>query len=154
MVDGSCTYCLVKSCESGSTNGSECTIKFKRALIILRNGYHSYDFNVNILLELTNYIESDLNNLIKFYFGHTIIGLIENVRLEKSLPLLDSNESIMDIALKCGYNDADVFSKAMKRRLSHSPMYYRKLFKQTNDKENLLKKLIDELWNNNMRKLF
>ena len=147
-------HCLVKGCESGDANAVDCTIKFKNLLKFLGNGYHRCDFNVNNLLELANYVEDDLNNLTKFYFRHTIFGLIENVRLGYSLSLIDSSESITDIAFKCGYNDSDVYSKAMKRRLGHSPMYFRKLFKEINDKENLLRKLIDELWNTHIRKLF
>ena len=40
--------------------------------------------------------------------------------------LLETNESINEIALKCGFNDSDYFGNAFKRTKGISPLKYRK----------------------------
>ncbi|MCM1262951.1 MAG: AraC family transcriptional regulator [Butyrivibrio sp.] len=50
-----------------------------------------------------------------------------NVRIqEASNMLLETNESINEIALKCGFNDSDYFGNAFKRTKGISPLKYRK----------------------------
>lgn len=50
-----------------------------------------------------------------------------NVRIqEASKMLLETNESINEIALKCGFNDGDYFGNAFKRTKGISPLKYRK----------------------------
>lgn len=50
-----------------------------------------------------------------------------NVRIqEASNMLLETNEPINEIALKCGFNDSDYFGNAFKRTKGISPLKYRK----------------------------
>lgn len=50
-----------------------------------------------------------------------------NVRIqEASNMLLETNESINEIAAKCGFNDSDYFGNAFKRTKGISPLKYRK----------------------------
>lgn len=50
-----------------------------------------------------------------------------NVRIqEASNMLIETNESINEIALKCGFNDSDYFGNAFKRTKGISPLKYRK----------------------------
>ena len=50
-----------------------------------------------------------------------------NVRIqEASDMLLETNESVSAIALKCGFNDSDYFGNAFKRTKGLSPLKYRK----------------------------
>lgn len=50
-----------------------------------------------------------------------------NVRIqEASNMLLETNESINEIALKCGFNDSDYFGSAFKKAKGVSPLKYRK----------------------------
>ncbi len=50
-----------------------------------------------------------------------------NVRIqEASNMLLETNESINEIAFKCGFNDGDYFGNAFKRAKGISPLKYRK----------------------------
>ena len=50
-----------------------------------------------------------------------------NVRIqEASSMLLETSESINEIALKCGFNDSDYFGNAFKRTKGISPLKYRK----------------------------
>ena len=52
----------------------------------------------------------------------TIHQFLLDYRLEKSIEMLkDNNKTIQDIAIECGFNDANYFSKAFKKRYLMSP---------------------------------
>lgn len=70
--------------------------------------------------------KSTLHNKFKEEYGITIHQYILEYRLEKALELLKNNKnSILEIALNCGFNDANYFSKAFKKKYKVSPSVYR-----------------------------
>lgn len=67
-----------------------------------------------------------LNILFKRETGATLYHYITNVRLEHAKHHLEtSSDSIADIAVRCGYPNANSFSRAFKRREHISPQAYR-----------------------------
>lgn len=66
----------------------------------------------------------------------TVVGYINEVRLERSLNLLqNTEESISDIALACGFCDQCYFSKLFTKRYGINPSRYRKENKRPSEIE-------------------
>ena len=58
--------------------------------------------------------------------GKTVTGYINDIRLKKSIELLRTNTlNITEIAIKCGFNDANYFSRIFKRKFGVSPLKYK-----------------------------
>lgn len=54
--------------------------------------------------------------------GKTTTEYINEVRLKKSIELLkDGNMNITEIAINCGFNDVNYFSRLFKKRYGVSP---------------------------------
>jgi len=70
--------------------------------------------------------KSTLINQFKKEFGITVHQFILNYRLEKSTDLLKNpNLSIVEIALSCGFNDSNYYSKVFKNKYKMSPSEFR-----------------------------
>ena len=88
----------------------------------------NYDSEIS-LIDLTN-----IAYVSQFYFcrlfkdmtGKTVTGYINDIRLKKSIELLRTNTlNITEIAIKCGFNDANYFSRIFKRKFGVSPSKYK-----------------------------
>ena len=63
----------------------------------------------------------------KKQFGVSFIDFLNNYRVNKSIPLLrDTDESILSIALACGFNSHKTFSNAFEKYYQSTPRDYRK----------------------------
>jgi AraC-like DNA-binding protein len=59
--------------------------------------------------------------------GETPQGYITNIRMQKARHLLDTispETTILDVALKCGYEDQGAFGRAFKRFFGITPSEY------------------------------
>lgn len=68
-----------------------------------------------------------LGRLFRQITGTTFLGYLTGIRMEKAGQLLaESNESIADIALETGYEDARYFSQVFRQHYGLTPTEYRK----------------------------
>ena len=83
--------------------------------------HHQRDLEVECGVDI-NY----LNILFKRETGTTLYQYVTNVRLEHAKHFLEtSNTAVSEIATRCGYPNANSFSRAFKRRENCSPQEYR-----------------------------
>ena len=64
---------------------------------------------------------------LKAITGETPQSYITNIRMQKARQLLDNNaqqSTILDIALRCGYEDQGAFGRAFKRFYGITPSEY------------------------------
>ena len=67
--------------------------------------------------------------------GMSAITYINQVRLKKACQLLtDTNESILDIATLCGFNNISNFNVQFKKHVGIPPYVYRKQFRDSEKK--------------------
>ena len=70
--------------------------------------------------------------------GTSPIDHLLNLRLEKGARRLrDGSESIIEIAVGCGFGDGNYFSKMFRRKFGVSPRDYRKRFIAAESMQNL-----------------
>ncbi len=92
----------------------------------VRENYADSELNSIKIAEKFGISEKYLFTLMREGPNQSIGALIERIRMQKALTLLaESNMSIHDVAVRCGYNSSDTFSKAFKRAQGIPPRAYR-----------------------------
>ena len=85
-------------------------------------GHYNQKITIDWLCDYFYVSKSTLINTFKSQYDMTIHQFLLDYRLEKSIEMLkDNNKTIQDIAIECGFNDANYFSKAFKKRYLMSP---------------------------------
>ena len=98
---------------------------YHKALALIESDYKK-DISVNLLAKELGYSASYFGYFFKKMQGVSIGRYIMDVRLKRSLELLDSQLSVSAIAEKVGFEDANYFSCAFKNKYGVSPREYRK----------------------------
>ena len=111
-------------------NGSSYKLK-KIAPAIDYISLHLSDRNLSVekLAAICNMSSVNLNRLIRELYGMTVIGYIQEKRIETAKSMLsNSMNSINDIAICCGYADIYSFSHAFRRITGCSPSEWRQKY--------------------------
>lgn len=87
--------------------------------------------SVEDVLEEVHISRSSLESRFRAYLGHTPGAEIRHVRLERARKLLlDSNMSLIEIAVRCGFSSISYLSQAFKRTYGVPPRKYREEYKR------------------------
>ena len=117
------------------------------------------NYNINVMSMFSNelicniliFINNNINNEIKinditkiFYFdrtytmkkfkkeiGITIINYINIIRIYNSLKYYKDNKSILEIALKNGFNSQEYYTEIFRKVIGTNPLTYKKYIKYT-----------------------
>lgn len=93
------------------------------------NQHFSEKITVESLCKLINMSESNFNKSFKKQTDSSPIEYLINIRLKKAKKFLrESNFSITDISLKCGFYSASHFSSCFMKQLGITPSEYKKIF--------------------------
>ncbi len=83
------------------------------------------DFSLEQLGKELKYNKKYLSTVFKRDAGIGIVEYLHTVRIQHACTMLRQGfSSINDVALRCGYSDAQYFSKVFKRRMGSSPRAY------------------------------
>ena len=83
------------------------------------------DFSLERLGNDLKYNKKYLSTVFKRHVGVGIVEYLHTVRIQHACTMLRQGfTSISDVALRCGYPDAQYFSKVFKRRMSIAPREY------------------------------
>lgn len=102
------------------------------------------DRNINDDISIFNicqefcYDKTYLMKKFKSEVGISIISYINRVRIYNSLEMLNSDESLLKIALSNGFNSLEYYSEYFSKIMGFSPSTMRRYFNDTLDKEELL----------------
>jgi len=79
------------------------------------------------LAEITKVSVYRLSHFIKEALGISYRDFLQNVRFEKALKMLkETNDSVSEIDLECGFSDHKYLNKLMRERFNITPLKYRK----------------------------
>lgn len=93
---------------------------------------HYVNTSLENCAEYFGYNSSYFSSLVKSYTGQTFKTLLQNSRLEASLPLLlNSKQSIRDIALEVGFSNLNQFYKLFKEKYQQTPADFRRQNKRS-----------------------
>ena len=87
----------------------------------------SEDLSLKQLSEIACYSKFHFNRIFSAHMGESVYQYIKRLRLEKSAELLlaNSNESITDIALMCGFENFSSFAKSFKNHFKMTATEWR-----------------------------
>lgn len=89
------------------------------------------DLSLNALSEEFMLNSSYLSTLFKKETGVTLTNFVNNKRIEHAIYLLNTTQSaIQDIAVQCGINDVNYFTKLFKKLKNMTPTQYREMIQQ------------------------
>lgn len=96
------------------------------ALLYIETHYY-HNLMISEVAKHVNLSNSYFSYLFKKMIGNTYTAYLNQVRLQHALHLLiNSSDSIGEIAAKCGFANANYFCDVFKKKYNISPSYYRK----------------------------
>ncbi|MCJ7842989.1 AraC family transcriptional regulator [Lederbergia sp. NSJ-179] len=116
--------------EQQSNQQDPATIESSNLLVRRVCGYlaRNYDQKISIpsLCKLFMISSRHLNRLFKQETNQTVVEMLQVIRIEKAKYFLtETNDKIIDIAIKVGYDDPAFFSRLFRRVVNCSPGKYR-----------------------------
>ncbi len=113
-------FSLLAGCEKRSLSAID------NALHFIRENY-SENINLGTILELTNYSKSHFIKLFKESTGMVVSEYINKYRIEKAcFDLIYTNNNITEIAMACGFNNIQYFSRKFREYMKCTPKQYQK----------------------------
>jgi AraC-like DNA-binding protein len=114
----------------GQCGGEPVRINTRQLLVRRIYGYleRYYDKKVSIpvLCEIFNISSRQLNRIFKEAFGMTVVDMIHQIRIERAKHLLmETDEKVITVAGRVGYEDPAFFSRLFHRQVGCSPGKYR-----------------------------
>ena len=93
------------------------------------------EFSLDILGKELKYNKKYLSTVFKKHVGVGIVEYLHSVRIQHACTMLHQGfSSVSDVAFRCGYSDAQYFSKVFKSRMGVSPrVYMEQVRKETTD---------------------
>ena len=102
------------------------------------------DFSLTELSQISNFSKFHFSRIFQGITGETPFQLILRLRLEKAASLLvHGNDSVSDIAYKCGFKSLPVFSKNFKCHFNESATSFKKKNSNLNKVNSIKDKNID-----------
>lgn len=103
------------------------------------------DFTLEELAKISNFSKFHFSRIFQDVTGETSFKLILRLRLERAASLLSNgNDSISDIALKCGFKSLPVFSKNFKSHFNESATSFKKKNSNLNKVDSTSNKNIEQ----------
>ena len=83
------------------------------------------EFNLDMLGRELKYNKKYLSTVFKKHVGEGIVEYLHSVRVQHACTMIHQGfSSVSDVAFRCGYSDAQYFSKVFKLRMGVSPRAY------------------------------
>ena len=87
--------------------------------------FSEVDFSLDLLGSELKYNKKYLSTVFKKHVGVGIVDYLHSVRVQHACTMLHQGfSSVSDVAFRCGYSDAQYFSKVFKNRMDASPRAY------------------------------
>lgn len=108
----------------------------RKVMEFVNDNMGNADAGVDEMAAHTATSRSSLNRKMKSLLGVTPADFIKESRLNRAASLLaESEQSITDIAIECGFSDINYFGKCFKASRKMSPSAYRKNQKENNNQQ-------------------
>ena len=106
--------------------------KFACIMDYIHKNFTSLDFSLKKISSIYFYTEKYFSYLFKLKNGENFTNYVNGLRISLAKKLLRStNDSIIDVGIKCGFSDPFYFSKVFKKLTGVSPKMYARKQKET-----------------------
>lgn len=91
------------------------------------------------LAEVAHFSKFHFHRIFQSVVGESLFNYILRIRLEKAASLLQtqSNKSVSEIALQCGFSDLSIFSRNFKKHFNLAPSSYKKQIDQKSNQSQM-----------------
>lgn len=102
---------------------------FRQALAFLHQEYPNR-ITVSVLADVCHCSESYLNHLMKKRLGVSVSTYVNKLRVERAKAfLLDTNDTMLSIAMRVGFSDANYFARVFQQLIGISPSEFRRRYR-------------------------
>ncbi len=103
-----------------------------KALHYVESESGNVDITVESVAEHAGFSTDYFNRIFAAHTGFRVMEYVRFIRLRRaSLKLRTTDESILEVALSCGYDSHESFSRAFKSQYGRTPSEYRELMRAT-----------------------
>ncbi len=103
-------------------------LMIRDSIKFIRENFHRHDLNINYIAKHLKINRSTLSREFQKRKGVSIINFLISVRIQSAISFLkETNLSVSEIAFKTGYEDADYFTKSIKKHIGCTPTQCRDL---------------------------
>ena len=99
-----------------------------RYIISFIEEHYAQEISLDSVAKAANICKSECCRFFKKHMGMTIFEYILYTRIQNSLPLLFTADSITDVASQVGFSSPSYYSQIFKRYMKCTPMEYKKEF--------------------------
>lgn len=101
--------------------------KLAKAMEFLKDNFHNPDLKIALLAEKCHLSFKQFRRIFQDVYNKTPYAFLQEFRINKSQILLkNTQKSISEIAIQCGFSDVYSFSHSFKKHTGISPAKYRK----------------------------
>ncbi len=102
--------------------------RIERIMIYVNNNFRQ-NITLSTAAKIAGMTEVSLSRFFKLRTGKTFVDTLNEVRLgHASRMLIDTTESISEIAYKCGFNNISNFNRIFKKKKDSTPKEYRRSY--------------------------
>ena len=113
--------------EEISTHVSDPGIVIAYQIMNYLNSHYTEDINVDAVADLVFHNKHYVSHIFKDKTGYSIMDYVITLRINRAKALLAESEmTVSDIAVECGYTDFAYFSRIFKKKTGQSPKSFRK----------------------------
>ncbi|MBE6709093.1 MAG: helix-turn-helix transcriptional regulator [Ruminococcaceae bacterium] len=99
----------------------------KQAIDYIRNESYKSDMTIDDVAANAGFSTNYFNSIFAAHTGFNVMEYVRFIRLKNAaMLLLKTNREVLDIALECGYEAHESFTRAFKRQYGNTPNEYRK----------------------------
>jgi len=119
-------------CHAGTRRATDQPLRCLGEVLSYIDSHYRDEITVRQLMKVANMSQSSLMRTFQKVFQRSPIDYLIRVRMEKACELLtDEEQRITDVALACGFNDSNYFTRQFRRVTGRSPRDYRCSMVQT-----------------------
>ncbi|MBE7014923.1 MAG: helix-turn-helix transcriptional regulator [Ruminococcaceae bacterium] len=98
----------------------------RKSIEFIDKNYTNPDLTLQQVADISSITDTHFRRIFKSFYGMTPVTYINKLRLSKAKTLLaNTNLSIEQISLKCGFNEYSYFTRLFKKQFGQTPTNYR-----------------------------
>ena len=86
------------------------------------------NLNVSAIGEYFEMSPFYLSSMYKKETGDSLVTVINGVRVQRAVELLQEGKAVAEVSLKCGFSDCSAFIRIFKKKIGVTPGQYKKTY--------------------------
>ncbi len=103
-------------------------IRCRKIREYIEKNYSDMNLNVSAIGEYFEMSPFYLSSMYKKETGDSLVTVINGVRVQRAVELLQEGKAVAEVSLKCGFSDCSAFIRIFKKKIGVTPGQYKKTY--------------------------